>query len=342
MLLRPDSLARHLEDRARQDKLAPLYTVSGDEPLLVIEAIDAIRRTARRCGYTERTVLHTHGRFDWSQLAGSAQGLSLFAERRLLEVRLPTGKPGKNGGEALRQHAASAGDGLLTVVELPKLERDTQKAAWVGALQEAGVWVDVPKVERDQLPAWIAQRLARQGQQAAPEALAFLAEQVEGNLLAAHQEIGRLALLYPEGTLTLAQVSDAVLDVARFDVFALPVAMLGGDAARVARMMQALQAEGEPLPLALWAVSEDLRNVLRLRTAVDDGVPYAQATRQVWIRREKDAVTQAAVRRLSVDRARALLARCADVDRSFKGLRAPRADSDPWLELTDIALAAAQ
>lgn len=342
MQLRLDALQRHLDERTRSGKLAPLYTVCGDEALLAVEASDAIRQAARRCGYSERTIIHANAKYDWSQLSASAQGLSLFAEKRLLEVRLPTGRPGKNGAEALRLHAAGGGDDLLTLVSLPKLERDVARAAWVAALAGAGVWVEVHKIERAQLPLWIKGRLGRQGQSAAAEALEFLADRVEGNLLAAHQEISKLALLHPEGTLTLAQVTDSVLNVARFDVFGLPHAMLAGEAGRVARILEGLRAEGEPLPLVLWAITDDLRTVLRLRAATDRGVPLAQAGREVWIRHEKEAATYAAVRRLTTHAAAQLLGRCAQVDRLFKGLRAPRADSDAWLELTDIALTAAR
>jgi DNA polymerase-3 subunit delta len=338
MQIKADALAAHLE----RGPLAPLYTIVGDEPLAAIEAADAIRAHARRAGYTERDVLHADARYDWSQLAGAAQAMSLFAERRILEIRLRTGKPGKEGGEALAAHAARSCEEVLTIVALPKLEPATRKSAWVTALAQHGIWVEAPQVERDALPDWIARRLARNRQSAGREALEFIAERVEGNLLAAHQEIQKLALLCPAGELSLRQVTDIVLDVARFEVFGLPQAMLAGDTARVARMMQGLQAEGEPLPLVLWAVSEELRTLLRVRSALDRGQSFAQAAREAWVRREKEAATQQATRRLDQPRLAALLARCADVDRAFKGLRAPNADADPWLELTSIALAAAR
>lgn len=341
MQLKAEALAAHLASRAGSGALARVYTVCSDEPLLAIEAQDAIRAAARGCGYSEREVLHASADFDWSQLAGHARGLSLFAERRILEIRLPSGKPGKSGAEALRAHAQSAADDTLTIVALPRLDRKQRQADWAAALDAAGVWIDVPALARDALPAWIAARLARQRQKAPREALEFIADRVEGNLLAAHQEICKLALLYPAGALTREQVEASVLNVARYDVFALPVAMLEGDAKRVVRIMDGLRAEGEPLPLLLWAVTEDLRTLLRLRAALDRGAPYAQAARDVWVRREKEAATQAALRRLDAARLARLLARCADVDRAFKGLRTPKADGDAWLELTDIALAVA-
>ncbi len=341
MQLKVEALAAHLASRARAGSLAPVYTVAGDEPLLAIEAQDAIRAAARAAGYAEREVLHADARFDWSELAHRARGLSLFAERRILEIRLPSGRPGQAGAEALRAHAESASGDTLTIVALPRLDRKQRQADWAVALDAAGVWIDVPTIERDALPAWIAARLARQRQKAPPQALEFLADRVEGNLLAAHQEISKLALLYPAGELTLEQVEASVLNVARYDVFTLPIAMLEGHTERVVRIMDGLRAEGEPLPLLLWAVTEDLRTLLRVRAALDRGVPYAQAARDASVRRDKEAAMQAALRRLDAATLARLLARCADVDRAFKGLRTPQADSDAWLELTDVALAIA-
>ncbi|GAB4484372.1 MAG: DNA polymerase III subunit delta [Burkholderiaceae bacterium] len=338
MRLKADALAGHLAGRAKAGALARIYTVSGDEPLLAIEAQDAIRAAARAAGYTERLVLHASAAFDWSALTVHAREGRLFCERRIVEIRLPSGKPGAAGAEALRAHAQGAADDTVTIVALPRLDQKQRHADWAAALDAAGVWIDVPTVGRDALPAWIGARLARQRQQAPHDALEFIAERVEGNLLAAHQEIVKLALLYPPGALTLEQVEASVLDVARYEVFAAAVAMLEGDAARVLRIMDRLRAEGEPLPLLLWAVTEDLRTLLRLRAALDSGVAYDKAVRNVWMRREKDAAMRAALRRVDATTVARLLARCADVDRTFKGLRAPRADSDAWLELTDIAL----
>jgi DNA polymerase-3 subunit delta len=341
MQLKAEALAGHLASRAKSGALARVYTVAGDEPLLAIEAQDAIRAAARAAGYTEREVLHAHANWDWSQLASHAQSLSLFAQRRIIEIRLPSGKPGTAGAEALRDYARSAADDTLTIVALPKLDRKQRQSDWAVALDAAGIWIDVPAIGRDALPAWIGARLARQQQKAPHEALEFIADRVEGNLLAAHQEIVKLALLYPPGELTFEQVEASVLDVARYDVFALPVAMLEGETSRVLRIMDRLRAEGEPLPLLLWAVTEDLRTLLRLRAALDQGVPYAQAARDLWVRREKEAAMRAALRRVDAATLARLLARCADVDRAFKGLRTPRADGDAWLELTDIALGVA-
>ncbi len=339
MILKPEALIGHLERAAHADKLARIYTIAGDEALLSIEAQDAIRAAARGAGFAEREVLHADGRFDWSLLVGATSGLSLFADKKLVEVRLPSGKPGKAGAEALREHAHNAAAETLTLISLPRLDRATRESAWAAALEHAGVWIDIPKVERAELPAWIGQRLARQQQRAARAALEFLADRVEGNLLAAHQEIAKLALLFPPGEITLEQLTESVLNVARYDVFALPVALYAGDATRAVRMLEGLRAEGEALPLVLWAVSEEIRTLLKAKSAADAGRPAATLARELRIWGPREKLLPQALARLTGAKLAALLARCADVDRLVKGLRAARRDSDPWLELSDIALA---
>lgn len=334
MLVRAESLPGNLA-RAR---LARLYCVSGDEPLLVEESLDAIRAAARAAGFTEREVLHASAKFDWSQLTAAASCLSLFAERRMVEVRLPGGKPGREGGEALRAHAAAGSDDLLTVLTLPRLDRATRASAWASALEAHGVWVEVRRIERAQLPGWLRTRLAAQRQSASAETLEFLADQIEGNLLAARQEVAKLGLLYPAGELTRAQATDAVRDVARFAINDLPAAMLAGDAARTTRTLMRLRAEGEALPLLLWWIAEELRGLVRAQRALAQGRPLASLAREMRMWQGKERLLEAAAGRVPAARATALLARCADVDRLAKGLDAPRRDSDPWLELAEITL----
>jgi DNA polymerase-3 subunit delta len=341
MLLRADGLAAHLQGRHKAGSLAPLYVVAGDEPLLAIEAADAIRAAGRALGYGEREVLHADARFDWSRLTQAASGLSLFSEKRIVELRLPGGKPGKAGGDALREFAAAPPADLLALISLPRLDRDTRGSRWAAALEQAAVWIDVERIERPALPEWIGGRLARNRQRAGREALEFIADRVEGNLLAAHQEIGKLALLHPPGELTLAQVADAVLNVARYDVYALPPALLAGDGARALRLLEGLRVEGEPLPLVLWVVAEELRTLLRAQEAVAAGKPLGAVARELRIWGPREKLLPKALRRLPAAELAALLARCADVDRLAKGLAAPGRDSDPWLELADIALACA-
>jgi DNA polymerase-3 subunit delta len=341
MQIRSEALAALLAKADRGQPLPPVFVVASDEALLALEAQDAIRATARKQGFTEREVLQADGRFDWSRLIEAAGGLSLFADKRIVEIRLPGGKPGTAGAAALEAHAAQAaqGDGgLLTIVALPRLDRRAKEARWVQALDRAGVLVEIESIDRARLPQWVGERLARQKQRAGSEALDFIAERVEGNLLAAHQEIAKLGLLYPAGELTLAQVTDSVLNVARYDVFQLPVAMLGGDAARVRKTMAGLEAEGEAIPLVLWAITEELRTLVRVKAQVDAGRPFSMAARdnRLWGPRER--LVERLLPRLSAERLAAGLARAAQIDRMAKGLRAPGSDSDAWLELTDLAL----
>jgi DNA polymerase III subunit delta len=341
MQLRSEQLPGLLARTARGEALPPVFVIASDEPLLALEAQDAIRATARTLGYSERVVLQADGRFDWSQLTEAASGLSLFADRKLVEIRLPGGKPGVAGAAALEAHAAQAHEGLLTLVALPKLDRRAKDARWVAALERAGVLIEIESIDRARLPQWIGERLARQQQHAGSDALEFVAERVEGNLLAAHQEIAKLGLLYPPGELTLAQVTDSVLNVARYDVFQLPLAMLAGDAARVRKTMAGLQAEGEAIPLVLWAISEELRMLLRVGAQVASGRSFSSVARdnRLWGPRER--LVERLLPRLDPARVASALARAGEIDRLAKGLRAPKADSDAWLELTDLALSIA-
>ena len=341
MQLRGDALGGLLARAERGQPLPPVFVVASDEPLLALEAQDAIRAVARKQGYSEREVLQADGRFDWSRLTEAAGGLSLFADRRIVEIRLPGGKPGVSGAAALEAYAALAGEGLLTIVALPKLDRRGKEARWVCALERAGVLVEIDSIDRARLPQWIGERLARQQQRAGAEALEFIAERVEGNLLAAHQEIAKLGLLHPPGELTLAQVTDSVLNVARYDVFQLPLAMLGGDAARVRKTMAGLEAEGEAIPLVLWAIAEELRMLIRVKSQVQSGRPYSMVARENRVWRPREQLVERLLPRLSVPALADCLERAAQIDRLAKGLRAPESDSDAWLELTDLALSVA-
>lgn len=342
MQVRNDALAGVLARAQRAGALPPVFVVAGSEPLLSLEAQDAIRSTARGLGYTERDVLNTDARFDWSRLAEAAQGLSLFAEKKIVEVRLPSGKPGLTGAKALEAHAMNARDGVLTIVALPRLDRRDRQARWVDALERAGVMVEIETIDRAQLTQWIARRLLRKKQSASRDALEFIADKVEGNLLAAHQEVEKLALLYPAGELTLEQVTDSVLNVARYDVFQLPLAMLSGDAARIYKTMAGLQAEGEAVPLVLWVITEELRTLLRLKAHIDAGRPFSAAARENRLWGPRERLAERALARVTVAGLEAALLRAGEIDRLAKGLRPLQVDSDAWLELTQLALSVAQ
>ncbi|MDP3841460.1 MAG: DNA polymerase III subunit delta [Oxalobacteraceae bacterium] len=341
MQLRPDALDAHLAK-----SLASLYVVTSDEHLLALEAADKIRKAARAQGFSEREVLTVERSFKWGELLAASQSQSLFGDKKLIELQIPTGKPGKDGGQALQQYAAAVGGrpgaDTVTIITLPKLDWATQKAAWVNALQQAGVYIDIAAVERAQLPGWIGIRLAAQQQSAERHSVDFIADRVEGNLLAAHQEIQKLGLLHPAGKLSFEQVQDAVLNVARYDVFKLNEAMLGGDAVRLVRMVEGLKGEGEALPLVLWAVSEEIRTLLKLQSGIASGRALGQLLKEyrIWGPREK--LMQPALRRLSLKTLQAALQEAAQVDKMIKGLRAPAFSGDAWDALLQLGLKVAR
>ncbi|NBR29007.1 MAG: DNA polymerase III subunit delta, partial [Betaproteobacteria bacterium] len=278
MSISADDLAPQLKR-----KLAPLYTVFGDEPLLVIEAADRIRACAREQGYAEREVLIAEQHFDWSRLRLSGVSQSLFASLRILELRVPSGKPGVDGGKALQEFSANLPPDTVTLIEMGEIDWRSRKSAWFLALESAGTMVEAAAVKRDRLPTWIAGRLRMQQQSADEATLEFIAGKVEGNLLAAFQEVQKLGLLFPAGPLSFEQVKDAVLDVARFDVFDLGEVVLSGDAARLARTLDGLDGEGVAPPLVLWAMSEEIRVAGRVLAAMENGLPLQQALRDLRI-----------------------------------------------------------
>jgi len=339
MQLRHEQLASHL---ARG--LQPLYTIHGDEPLLAQEAGDAIRAAARAAGYTERKVFTVSGaHFDWSGLLGAAQAMSLFAERQLIELRIPGGKPGKDGSEALQRYCEQLSDDVLTIVHLPRLDRQQQGSAWFGALDQAGASIAVQPVDRRALPQWIAQRLAAQGQrvaggEAGQQTLAFFADRVEGNLLAAHQELQKLALLYPAGELSFEQVESAVLNVARYDVFKLGEAVLAGQTARVLRMLDGLRAEGEAAVLVHWALAEDIRGLRRVRDALDHGRPLPMALREARVWGPKERLYERVLPLLAGHQLDHLVEAASTCDGIVKGLKHPLWPAEPWDALRRLAL----
>ena len=337
MQLRLDALDTHLTK-----SLSALYVIASDEHLLALEAADKIRKTARANGYTERDVLVVERSFKWGELLAANQSQSLFGDKKLIELRIPTGKPGKDGGQALQEYAANLNPDNLTIISLPKLDWATAKAAWVGTLQQAGVYIDIPLVERAHLPGWIANRLAGQQQSADRQCVDFIADRVEGNLLAAHQEIQKLGLLYPTGKLTFEQVHDAVLNVARYDVFKLNEAMLSGDAARLMRMMDGLKGEGEALPLVLWAVAEEVRTLLKLKSGVTQGKQLGMLLKEyrIWGPREK--LMDPALRRISLSTLQTALQEAAQIDKMVKGLRAKAFSGDAWDALSQLGLKVAR
>jgi DNA polymerase-3 subunit delta len=336
--VRAEALDAHLEK-----SLASLYVIASDEHLLSMEAADRIRKKARSTGFSEREVLIVDRYFKWGELTSTQQSMSLFGDKKLIELRIPTGKPGKEGGQALQDYAANCAaaataDDTLTLITLPKLDWAAQKSAWVTALQRAAVYIDIPVVERPQLANWIGQRLAAQGQSADKLSLDFMVERVEGNLLAAHQEIRKLGLLYPEGRLSAEQVQDAVLNVARYDVFKLSEAMLSGDVSRLVRMLEGLKGEGEALPLVLWAVAEEIRILLKLKLGVNDGRPLAVLMKDYRIWGPRERLIPNAIARVTLSTLQTAMHESAQIDKLIKGLRARAFAGDPWDALLQLAM----
>ena len=259
MRIDSEDLPRHLAKG-----LGSLYVVHGEALLLAIEAADAIRTAAREAGYSEREVIIAEQHFKWAELRNSAQSMSLFASRKVIDLRIPSGKPGVEGAQALLEHCENLNADTLTLISLPHLDGAVMKSKWFTALEQHGMVISAAEIPLAALPAWIAARMLRQGQSTDADTLSFLAQRVEGNLLAAFQEIQKLALLFPAGPLTFEQVKDSVMDVARYDVFKLSEAMLAGDAERYARILDGLRAEGTATVLILWAVAEDIRTLAKV------------------------------------------------------------------------------
>jgi len=314
MLLKGEQLAAHLERELR-----PLYVVYGDEPLLVIEAADAIRARARQQGYSEREVLTVLPHFDWNQLLAAGGNLSLFGDRKLIDLRIPGGKPGKEGGAALQDWCRNLSPDNLLLVTLPELDWREEKAVWFTTLVNAGVAIKISAPPLAELPGWIAGRLRRQQQGADLDSLKFIAERVEGNLLAAHQEIQKLGLLYPAGALSLAQVREAVLNVARYDLDGLRDALLAGDLARLTRTLDGLMHEGEPPPLVLWAMSEEIRTLTTVRAGLDRGKPIDQLLKEAKVWGPRLNPVKKALQRMSTATLEAALEHAGKIDRLVKG-----------------------
>lgn len=326
--------------------LRSLYTLHGDEALLVQEAADLIRHTARAQGYTERSVFTVSGaHFDWGEVLAAGGSMSLFSDRQMVEVRIPSGKPGKEGSAALQQlaDAARGNDSVLTMVLLPRLDKMTRSSAWFSALDGQGVALQIDSIERQALAPWIAQRLAQQQQRVmsgeeGQRTLQFFADRVEGHLLAAHQEIQKLGLLYPAGELSFEQVEAAVLNVARYDVFKLSEAVLAGNAPRVQRMLDGLQAEGVSEVLVHYTLAEDIRALKRVKDALGHGQPLPMALREQRIWGLKERLFERVLPRLTPMALDNLLHAAHTVDGLVKGLKAPDWPLDSWQAVHRLAM----
>jgi DNA polymerase-3 subunit delta len=329
MNLSSEDLPRHFSSG-----LKPLYVVYGDALLLAIEVGDSIRAAARTAGYSERETFVVEQHFKWAELKNSTQSLSLFADKKIIDIRIPSGKPGVEGGQALQDYVANLSPDILTLITLPKLDGTAQKSKWFAALQQHAVVISTNDVPRNALPAWLAGRLKRQDQSTDKATLEFLADRCEGNLLAAFQEIQKLALLFPAGELSFEQVKDSVTDVARYDIFKLAEAMLTGNAARFVRILDGLRGEGTATVLVLWAMTEEIRKLGKVLQAMQRGANVSNAMRDARVWGASTSLIENATRRFKLPAVKNALRHAALLDKTIKGLR----QGDVWDELMQLGL----
>jgi DNA polymerase-3 subunit delta len=326
-----------LESHLKQG-LQALYVLAGDEPLAQRECLDAIRAAARAQRYDERTSLTVERNFNWQQLQNYGQSISLFSSLRLLELSIPSGKPGVDGGKGLQALAAKPLPDTTVVIILPTLERDAKNSTWFNALETQAQTITLNEIDAANLPKWIANRLAQQGQLASTQTLEFLAHQVEGNLLAANQEVQKLGLLYPQGELSDEIVREAVLNVSRYDAFQLGEAVLQGDAERTVRILQGLQDEGENAVAVMNPLMWVLRPLVRIKQAEMRGENINNAMTSARIYGDRQALVKRALSRLSLRQLEAALQKRADIDRTAKGVML----GDAWLEISRLCFGLAR
>lgn len=329
MRITPDSLPAKLTSLP----LSPVWMVFGEEPLLILESTDRIREAARQSGCTEREVFNADAGFDWNQLRESAGNLSLFGDRRLIELRLGR-VPTPDGQKALADWCAHPAEDTVLLISTGTLEKKQAKAAWVETVNAAGMIVEVGAISRPQLPAWISRRLTAHGIDAARDALDFLADRVEGNLLAAQQEIDRIALLFGKGSITLEQLAAVVSDNARYELEGALDAALAGDAARALRMLEGLREEGESTVPLLWLVQRDVRALLLASELLAQGRGESAALQAAGVWGARQSAVAPALKRLRMPALRALLADCAKTEKTNKG----QAPGSPWDAMASLLL----
>ena len=334
MKIRADQLNSHLQDALQKNQLLPIFMISGDEPLLSQEAADSVRASARKLGYTERETFYVEGKSDWNQVFNQTSSMSLFADKKILELRITNGKPGDQGSKALCELCENLNEDNLLLVLLPKLDKNAQRSKWVKTLEAHGAHIQVWPVTTDQLPRWIKQRLNQAGIDASPEAVTILAELVEGNLLAAIQEIEKLKLLAVEGKVDAAAMSAVVADSARYDLFEFVDKALSGDAQAAARALRGLQNEGtDPLTL-LWAITREIRTLVKASQQVSQGEHSDWALKKSGVWDKRIPLFRSALRRLSPAHLRMLMYQAGAIDRGVKGLRT----AEVWDEMTTLVL----
>ncbi|HGX91901.1 MAG TPA: DNA polymerase III subunit delta [Candidatus Tenderia sp.] len=329
MQIKPEQLSGHLAKG-----MAPLYFVSGDEPLQVQEACDIIRAAARQAGCVEREVHHVEARFDWQGFLQSGDAMSLFSDRKLIELRLPSGKPGIEGSKALQAYAERPSDDNILLIIAGKLEGSVKNSKWYKTLDKAGAMVTIWPMELRQLPGWVMRRMKQKGLQPSQDAVSLLVERVEGNLLACAQEIEKLVLLHGTGAIDVEQVAASVADSSRFDIYKLVDCALQGDVARTSRIIQGLKGEGVEPTLVLWALSREIRAMQSMAYDLHQGANIGSvlAKNRVWDKRKP--LVQTGLKRHSLPQWQAMLKHCAEVDATIKGVR----PGNVWDEFLQLSL----
>ncbi|WP_444891866.1 DNA polymerase III subunit delta [Microbulbifer sp. TRSA001] len=311
--------------------LSPIFIITGDEPLIIQECCDLVRSAAKKHGFTERELIHAEHNFDWSTLIASAGNMSLFAEKKLIELRIPGGKPGDKGSRALQEFASLVNEDLLLLLVLPKLDRSQLNSKWVKVLEQSGVLVQVWPVTIQEMPRWINQRLTSVGLSAEPEAVQILAERVEGNLLAASQEIEKLKLSCSGQEITREMMEHSVTSSARYNVFDLIDTTLSGDSAKAVKTLEGLRVEGVEAPIVLWAIAREIRTLLEVMEKLEQGQPLSRLVRL----QKRQPLVQKALHRLNKKQLEGLLILARSIDISIKG---GRGQQSPWTGLLELTL----
>jgi len=325
----PDKLAADLKKN-----LHKLYIVSGDEHLLVQEATDLIRDAMRRQGFSERELFHAEAGFDWTSLLQSAGSMSLFAEKKLIEVRLPSGKPGDQGSKLLMQLVEQLNEDNVLLLVLPRAGQDVQRTKWFKTLEKAGAFIQVWPIEARDLPRWLNTRFKQAGLTASREAVQLMADRIEGNLLAAVQEIERLKLISTTGKIDVQEVVAGVADNARYDVFKLLDTAMAGDAARVVRMVNGLRAEGIEIMFIIAMLARELRSMEMMKTGLDDGQNRQTVFKQARVWKNRERLVSGCLDRQQLTGLRQMAGSIGQIDRMVKGLES----GDPWRVLQDVLL----
>ena len=328
MKVYPDKLQAHLKN-----SVSPIYIVSGDDPLLIQETSDLLRTHLKSVGFTERELFHTEAGFDWQQVLFSANSMSLFAEQKLIEIRMSSASPGEDGKAALMSFLENPSEGTVLLLVMPRLDQNAQRTKWFKAIEAAGVFVQIWPIDVKNLPRWIGDRFRKAGLSASKEAILVMADRIEGNLLAAVQEIERLSLVSNDGKIDTNDILQGVADSSRYDVFGLIDASVGRDAARTLKIIQGLQLEGEAILYIVAMLGRELRGLSVMANEMKSGsLDAALKKGRVWQNRK--SIVSNSLRNHSLPQFHAMLSRVSDVDSMVKGIKV----GNPWEELTSVML----